>query len=73
VAQAAAAEAAGAMADTGLARIRELPPGQRVPAAGELLSVDWTPRTAGALAELAGDPPALLAMALISPENLVSA
>ena len=73
VTQAAAAEAAGAMADTGLAGIRELPPGQRVHAAGELLSVDWTPRTAGALAEVAGDPLALLALALISPENLVSA
>jgi len=67
----AVANAAVARAD--LARVRDTARGERVRAAGELLSLDWTPRTADALAVVAGDPPALVALALISPENLVSA
>jgi uncharacterized protein (DUF1800 family) len=73
LAQAVVGQAEATAGDTGVARIRQVPRGGRVRAVGELLSVDWTPRTAGALAEVAGDPPALLALALASPENLVSA
>lgn len=53
--------------------IRDVPPGDRVRAAGELLSLDWTPRTAAALDAVAMQPRTLLTLALISPENLVSA
>ena len=66
----AVAQAVVARAD--LAALRAEPRGERVRAAGAVLSLDWTPRTADALAEVAGDPRALMALALISPENLVS-
>ena len=59
-------------ADADLPALRARPQGERVHAAGELLSLDWTDRTAAALAEAAGDPRELIALALVSPENLVS-
>jgi uncharacterized protein (DUF1800 family) len=46
--------------------------GDRVRAVGELLSVDWTPRTAAALDAVADDPRGLVALALCSPEFSVS-
>jgi uncharacterized protein (DUF1800 family) len=46
--------------------------GDRVRAAGELLAVEWTPRTASALDAVAGDPRELVTLALCSPEFTVS-
>jgi uncharacterized protein (DUF1800 family) len=57
-----------------LAPVTAASPTTRADAAGELLGVDaWTPRTRNALARLADDPPALVAMAACAPEYVVSA
>jgi uncharacterized protein (DUF1800 family) len=63
------------LADKGdLGPVADAPPAGRVDATAALLGLPgFTPRTAAALAPLAGRPPDLVAAALASPENAVSA
>jgi uncharacterized protein (DUF1800 family) len=57
-----------------LGPVADAAPSSRVDAAATLLGLPgFTPRTAAALAPLAGRPPDLVAAALASPENAVSA
>ncbi|GAA1837228.1 DUF1800 domain-containing protein [Pseudonocardia ailaonensis] len=65
------AEALAAAGD--LSPVADQPQAQRVDAAAALLGVTWTGRTAAALRPLAARPPQLVAAALASPENTVSA
>lgn len=54
--------------------VADTAPGNRVPAAAQLLGLPaFTARTTAALTPLAGNPPQLVAAALASPENAVSA
>jgi uncharacterized protein (DUF1800 family) len=65
---------AEAMATAGdLSPVTDAVPGSRVDATADLLGLDWTDRTRTALAPLAGNPGRLVAAALASPENTVSA
>jgi len=66
------AQALTAAAD--LSPVTDVAPGSRVEATAALLGLPaFTPRTASALAPLGGNPPQLVAAALASPENAVSA
>jgi uncharacterized protein (DUF1800 family) len=56
-----------------LSPIADAAPAQRADAAAHLLSVDsWSPSTSGALARVGGDPRALTALALVSPEYVTN-
>jgi hypothetical protein len=53
--------------------ITKAAPADRPQAAATLLSVDgWSPTTAGALAKAAGDPKAMLTLALVAPEYVLA-
>jgi uncharacterized protein (DUF1800 family) len=65
------AEAMAAAGD--LSPVTDAVLGSRVDATADLLGLDWTDRTRTALAPLAGNPGRLVAAALASPENTVSA
>ena len=64
------ASAAANLAD--LSIITSTPASQRVDAVANLLSVTWSGPTAKALAEVAGNPKALVALALVAPESVLA-
>ena len=64
------ASAAANLAD--LSIITSTPASQRVDAVANLLSVTWSGPTAKALAQVAGNPKALVALALVAPESVLA-
>jgi uncharacterized protein (DUF1800 family) len=56
-----------------LSAVADEPPGRRPDAVAHLLGVDgWSPTTAAALAQVAGDPGGLVTIALIAPEYVLN-
>jgi len=64
------ASVAAGLAD--LSTISGVSVSQRVDAVAHLLSVEWSPATAKALAGVAADPKALVALALVAPETVLA-